>query len=212
MLKLSDLDPNNTAICSDLHLSHNREFLFGKRGFASMEEHNDTIRGQWLRDFDQDTVVINLGDVQFGDPEGEKFEAFSQWPCKIQYLLWGNHNSGSKQAFYKATGGIERYPVRVNNVEFVGRELSAVLNRKRFEFSHFPKRIWDDMNRLSIHLSGHSHGNDEGRNLNANSGRCLDVGVENALIYSNGERFYFTLQDIFEILSNQENSTLDHHE
>jgi hypothetical protein len=75
--------------------------------------------------------------------------------------------------------------------------------------SHFPKRIWDKMSHGARHVSGHSHGNDKGRNLNNEFGKCLDVGVENALAY-NG-KFFFTFEELEAIFKNKENLCLDHH-
>lgn len=197
------------VILSDLHMAHNREFLWGRRGFNSVEEHARFIREQWFELIDEETTVFNLGDSHFGDPEGKAFEDFTTWPCKVQYYLWGNHNSGSKQVYNRETQGMEIYPVRVGNVEFVGQNLTAYINGKHYEMSHFPKRIWDKMAHGARHVSGHSHGNDVERNLENNLGKCLDVGVENALEYS--EKFFFTFEELEDIFKNRLNPSLDHH-
>ena len=194
---------------SDTHQGHNREFIYGKRNFSNIEEHDRFIRDQWFELIDEETTVFNLGDSHFGDPDGRKFEDFTTWPCKIQYYLWGNHTSGAKQVYQREAMGTEIYPVRVGNVEFVGESLSARINGKCYEMSHFPKRIWDKMNKGYRHISGHSHGSDQGRNVGNEFGKCLDVGVENALKF--GQKFFFTFEELETIFRNKENKILDHH-
>ena len=78
--------------------------------------------------------------------------------------------------------------------------------------SHFPKRIWDHMAGYgkSIHLSGHSHGSDEERNVASTKGRCLDVGVENALKHSGN--IFFTYDEIIDIMETKVVQQLDHHD
>lgn len=195
---------------SDLHDGHDRSFILEPRGFGSVQEHSQFIKDQWLSMIDSETTVINLGDSHFGDPDGAKFKDFSLWPCKIQYYLWGNHTSGAKTCFFEVCKGREKYPTMFNNICFVGNQLSCAINGKQFELSHFPKRVWDKMNRGSFHLSGHSHGNDQGRNIGNEFGRCLDIGVENAIKFD--KKFFFTFEDIISILGDKENLILDHHE
>lgn len=208
MLKTYKLS-GKVVFLSDLHLNHDRDFIWGVRGFNNVTEHFEYVRDEWFKNIDWDTTVINLGDSHFGDPKGETFERFSQWPCKDHYYLWGNHTSGAKQFFEKHCMGREKYPTKANSITFVGRDFSVYINGIRFELSHFPKRVWDGMNRGAYHLSGHSHGNDQGRNLGNEFGRCMDVGVDNALKETGN--FFFTFEKIVELLGKKENLILDHH-
>lgn len=193
---------DKVVFMSDLHLGHEREFLWGKRGFSSREEHDSFIFNQWAEKIDPETTVFNLGDPCFNDADCKKFTRLAQLPCKVHYFICGNHHSGSKQAYQSVKGG------RFFNVEFLGGSQFVYINGKGFDLCHFPKRIWEDISKGAYHLSGHSHGSDPERNLNS-SGRCLDVGVENALKYDN--KFFFTLSDIFNILSKKTNPSYDHH-
>lgn len=207
MLK-SEKITGQVVFLSDLHLGHNREFLWGKRGFNSVEEHDNFIEEQWFELIDEQTTVINLGDSHFGDPTGEKFRNFCNWTCKKQYFLWGNHISGAKQVFHSETMGLEIYPTTVGNLTFVGFDASFWINGKNYQCSHFPKRIWDNMARGARCLSGHSHGNDSGRNIGNDFGKCLDIGVENAMGFSG--KFFFTFDEVEQLL-NKETKILDHH-
>lgn len=48
---------------SDLHIGHNREFVYGYRGFASCEEHDAVLVENWNSLVAEDDIVYILGDV-----------------------------------------------------------------------------------------------------------------------------------------------------
>lgn len=207
---------------SDPHLGHDRDFLYEPRGCKSVEEHTDMFLKSWNEHIDENTIVFSLGDICFNDGDGKRFDMYSRLPCLKHYVLYGNHNSGLRQAynaarehFFDQLGvtnypDVEVYPVDYNNVTFCGEDLVIRVGKKEIHMSHFPKRIWDHMGRNAFHLSGHSHGNDNGRNVGTGEGKCLDVGIENALKY-NGN-ICFTLDEIYKILDSREIVTVDHHD
>jgi calcineurin-like phosphoesterase family protein len=227
------------VVLTDLHLGHDRGFLLEPRFNAlpnevkarygdgwTVEEHAEWIKEEWDKHIDGETVVFNLGDVCFNDPKGDNFDLFSRLPCKDHYVLWGNHNSGSKQCYDAALSDLfsemkvnptehfqaipEVYPLKFNNVTFAGRELTIRVGRQEICMSHFPKLIWDHMSRGSFSLSGHSHGNSPERNPEAPLQKALDVGVENAIKF-NGTPF-FTLDEIESIMASKTIEILDHHD
>ena len=221
LLKFPKAQFPKLVFISDMHYTHDREFLWGDRGFASVEKHDAFLIENWHKHIDEDTVVFNLGDVVFRDPDAKKFEFISNLPCKAHYMLFGNHNSGSKEVYKAKVKSIlgdqmgedfELYPVPHNNVIFCGEDLAIRVGKKEIHMSHFPKRIWDHMAGYgkSIHLSGHSHGSDEERNVASTKGRCLDVGVENALKYSGN--IFFTYDEIIDIMETKVVQQLDHHD
>lgn len=202
--------------CSDLHLGHQREFLFGPRGFSTIEEHDDFIFQSFQDLVDGDTVVFNLGDVCFNDPDGKRFSSLADMPCKKHYVLDGNHNSGMKQCYdiskremFPHNLDMEFYPLVYRNVTFVGREVTVKVGRQEICLSHFSKLIWDHMSMGAWNLHGHSHGNLKGRNPDAPLQKALDVGVENAIMF-NGTPF-FTFEEIKDIMETKTIQILDHH-
>ena len=53
-------------ITSDLHFSHERDFVYGPRGFKSAQEMNETIISVWNRLIKPDDDVYVLGDLFVG--------------------------------------------------------------------------------------------------------------------------------------------------
>lgn len=118
---------------------------------------------------------------------------------------------------------LEVYPLKYNNITFCGNDLRLWVGKQEIHLSHFPKRIWDNMSekrrltetgglkgpKPSIHLSGHSHSSDLSRNISSQSGKCLDVGVENAITYD--DKFWFTYDEIENIMKDKPVQVLDHH-
>lgn len=50
-------------ITSDLHIGHNKDFVYRDRGFDSIEEHDEKLVRNWNELVGQDDVVYILGDV-----------------------------------------------------------------------------------------------------------------------------------------------------
>lgn len=211
------------AFLSDIHYGHDREFLWKPRGFNSVDEHSEFIVDNWRKHIDEDTIVFNLGDICFNDAKGNNFRMISNLPCKTQYVLWGNHCSGqnqcykeAKETFFNDLGvtnipDVEIYPLPFNNMVFCGNDLVIRIGKTEVHLSHFAKRIWDHMaNRKSLHFSGHSHGNDSGRNPSTGTGKCLDVGIENAI--NETGNIFFTYEQLVDILDKREVELHDHHD
>lgn len=204
--------------CSDFHLGHNRDFLYGKRGFDFIQTHDQWIKDQWDKHVDEDTIVFDLGDQTFHDGKGERFRDLSTWKCKEHYVLYGNHLSGYKQNYAEALekeyglDDVEVYPLKHNNITFVGGSCTIKIGRQFIVCNHFNQRIWDAMTGVPpvIHLSGHSHGNDLERLPECVKVKSMDVGVEVAKKY-NGTPF-FSLDEILEIMENKEVVVTDHHD
>lgn len=199
-------------ICSDLHYGHDKSFLFYKRGFASIVNHDIYLREQWHKLIGPDDIVINCGDICFKDPEGRLFTEISRWPCHAHYVMWGNHNSGMKKIFKDLNGDFEVYPTEYNNIVFVGEDLTFKYKNQTVYCSHFPKLIWDNIGKGAWHLSGHSHGSHPDRLPSSKTlGKTLDVGVEVALNY-NASSPYFIFDDIKKIMDTKPIRLFDHHD
>lgn len=221
LLKFKKEESDKIVFISDMHFTHDREFLWGDRGFKSSEEHDKFLLNNWKENIDEGTVVFNLGDVVFRDPNSEKFDIIAELPCKEHYLLWGNHNSGCKNVYKRAvdefmgltspvSDDIEIYPLRYKNVTFCGNDLSIRVGKKEIHLSHFAKRVWDHIGYGAWALSGHSHSSDHERNADHPRGKCLDVGVENAIKHSGN--MFFTYREVESIMNNKSVELVDHHD
>ena len=218
--------PNDKRLVfvSDLHLNHDKEFLWGKRGFESSEQHVETIFRQLGEIANDDTVLVNLGDATFRDNDRKYFDQLAALPFHAHYHIWGNHPSGAKQAYKEAIKdyfdglypylnvdeSIQVYPVKYRNVTFVGHQAFFKHRGENIFASHFPHSIWDEMKNGFWSLSGHSHGSfDETNGSRSNAGKTLDVGVETALRF-NGV-VYWDFDDVKVQMDNRDIVKKDHH-
>ena len=48
-------------VTSDLHIGHNKEFVYKERGFQSIEEHDSALLSNWNELVSSDDVVYVLG-------------------------------------------------------------------------------------------------------------------------------------------------------
>lgn len=134
-------------VTSDLHFGHDREFVWGARGYADVEEMNR----EQIRKFNEvvgpeDEVWI-LGDLMLGDRE-KGIECVKQLNGKIHICL-GNHDTGTREKLYHELGF---------DVQLAARFKYKKLN---FYLSHFPtggtnlnvENIWE----TNLCLYGHTH-------------------------------------------------------
>ncbi len=71
-------------IASDFHWGHDREFIWGARGFSCSREHDDFLLGnlkenigEFLKaSLDRKLVILHLGDLSLSDPLGDKARQF----------------------------------------------------------------------------------------------------------------------------------------
>ena len=66
-------------VTSDLHIGHNKEFVYKERGFQSIEEHDRALISNWNELVSPDDLVYVLGDVMLKkDLEDEEF-LYAKW-------------------------------------------------------------------------------------------------------------------------------------
>ena len=85
-------------LCSDLHFGHNKDFIYGPRGFDSIEKHDETIIKNWNELVSWDDEIWLLGDVMLNDNEGG-IRKLNQLAGKI-YIIAGNHDSTNRIQMY----------------------------------------------------------------------------------------------------------------
>ena len=137
---------------SDLHLSHNKEFIYKDRGFNSIEEHNKAIVHNWNAVVqEEDDIIYVLGDlIMTNIDDGMKY--LKQLKGDIRFLK-GNHDSDKK---------IENYLSRPNTT-LLGSSDYISYNKHIFYISHFPTEtsnlndIDKPLNRHILNLHGHTH-------------------------------------------------------
>lgn len=137
-------------LTSDLHFNHDKDFIWGPRGFKNIYEMNDAIIKNWNDTVDIEDDVYVLGDLMLGDNElGIKM--IKQLKGKIHIIL-GNHDTASRKALYE----------NCHNVVEVKYADVIKYNGYTFYLSHYPSITsnHDDEKPLKakiISLCGHSH-------------------------------------------------------
>ena len=189
-------DESNFFFVSDIHHGHDRDFIYKKRGYNSVQEHDAGIIEKWNSVCDENSIVFNLGDPQFNDPDGSKFlDFYSRVNFRDCYMLIGNHVSGHKRIYADALKnshpspfwdlGFELYPTVhkmspfTNKViYFLPQYVEITINKNFIVLCHYPIYSHNEQENGSYMLCGHSHGSCPLTNKNTGKGRRLDVGVE----------------------------------
>lgn len=136
-------------LSSDFHFCHNRDFIYGPRGFDSVHDMNNTI----LRNFEEmvdwtDDLYI-LGDSFLNDnEEGMKF--LKRIPGN-KHIVIGNHDTNTRVDLMRDAG-----------FDILG--YATIIKYKGYSFylSHYPtltSNLDDDkpLNKRIINLCGHTH-------------------------------------------------------
>jgi calcineurin-like phosphoesterase family protein len=191
----------NIFFTSDLHYNHDPKWpvpLWKTRGYNSSTEHKEGLIAKWNERCMDSSVVFNLGDIVFQDPDGSIFrDLCSRLNYSVMYLLLGNHVSGHKKVYLEelakqhpgaidaATKEIkyEVYPLIYQvaagkQVIFLPTYVEVVINHKPMVLSHYGIYSHNGEADYSWSLSGHSHQNNPETNWQTGKGYKLDVGVD----------------------------------
>lgn len=136
-------------ITSDTHLGHDREFIWGPRGFVSCAEHDAAVVEKWNSLVSDEDDVYLLGDVILGD-SAHGIELLKQLKGKI-HIARGNHDTDKRIQMYK----------ECDNVVEVCDIYRLKYNKIHFYMSHYPT-ITANLEKESIYqcevnLYGHTH-------------------------------------------------------
>ena len=137
-------------ITSDTHFGHDREFLFGPRGFTSIEEHDQEVIRRWNSVVGPDDVVYHLGDVMLND-NAHGMECLRQLNGQIK-IVPGNHDTDSRLKLY----------AQLENVEVMPMAIPLKYKKYNFYLSHHPT-LTSNLEKAPylrmhlINLYGHTH-------------------------------------------------------
>jgi calcineurin-like phosphoesterase family protein len=206
-LKFRSTEESRVFFWSDIHDSHEKEFILNPRGFKTASEGKEIVKQRWLKKITNKDVVFLLGDLIVGaGRDGEKrfWEMVKELPFKELYLLPGNHYSGYRQAFLRAKGegdwvvsegltafsytfeeNIPQKVVRLNleerkTIHFVPNYFEIYVNGRPIVLSHYPILSWNGMGKGSWHIHGHCHGSLYNSEIGKMyyKNRVIDVGIE----------------------------------
>ena len=143
-------------ITSDLHFGHDKEFLYGPRGFNSIEEHDRAIIKNWNEIVTPNDEVYILGDLMLGDNESGMHK-LSQLMGTINIVI-GNHDTDKRLELYSKFG------MNIAQIEYAYR---LKYNKYSFFLTHYPTltaNLGEDdkpLKRKTINICGHSHTKDK---------------------------------------------------
>ena len=137
-------------VTSDTHFGHDREFLWGPRGFTNSKEHDEAIIKNWNEIVGPEDIVYHLGDLMLGAND-YGIECVKRLNGTIK-LIRGNHDTDARWKLYAT------HP----NVECIG--WAEVIKYKKYNFylSHHPT-LTSNLEKAPylrmhlINLYGHTH-------------------------------------------------------
>ena len=151
---------------SDLHIGHDKEFLWGARGFSSVEEYDTAIIKNWNEIvWPTDTVYI-LGDLCMGGNEYEWNRVYKVLNGHKKFIH-GNHDTDNK---------IKRYVTEYGMEDLGLASLYRYSKKRMFYLSHFPTLVANhEVEKFFWCLSGHTHSRDKFEN---GRGCCYNVALD----------------------------------
>ena len=132
---------------SDLHLGHDKEFIWKARGFNSVGEMNETIIKNLQETVGENDYLYILGDLCLCPSEEAKYW-LAQIPGKVHVIV-GNHDTDSRLGLYDDFGFTWCFANRMRYKKY------------HFFLSHYPTLTAnpgeDKLTLAHINLFGHTH-------------------------------------------------------
>ena len=141
-------------VCSDLHFNHDRQFVWGARGFNSVEEMNEAVIERHNSVVTPEDDVYVLGDLCLGGGESSTIFRNQALIGRLNgrlHIVLGNHDTPAR---------IEMYRFCRNVVEIV---YATMIHYQGYHFylSHFPTLTAnlekEHLKQCTINLFGHTH-------------------------------------------------------
>lgn len=176
----------NTFVSSDTHFRHAKEFVWKKRGYSSVDEHDNMLIDSINDVIKPDDNFIHLGDFCLNATVDDFDKLISRINCKNIYLIWGNHPNPQYKNIYLPivkrilgeayTPESTVYPIRYKNVIFIGHYAEVIIGGKYVVLNHYPIYVWNEMMHGAWMLCGHSHNGCKLSQATNTEGKILDVG------------------------------------
>ena len=158
---------------SDLHLNHNKDFVYKPRGFDNVIDMNMAIIERWNNTVELDDDIYCLGDLIMGKSE-ESIEWLKLLAGRI-HVIAGNHDTDNRIELYKQCPNIV-------DVKFADR-----IKYKKIVFflSHYPTITTNQQDKPVWCISGHTHSPDifqefymNNYNVACDADNCTPVSIE----------------------------------
>lgn len=133
---------------SDLHLNHQKNFIWEERGFSSVEEMNATIIDNFNSIIHPCDTLYLLGDNWLNCSVEEGIALLHQIRCKDIRFIFGNHDGPQRREALKEVGMPLGWAEMIKDA------------KKYYLLSHYPTQTanYDDEWATAVrNLHGHSH-------------------------------------------------------
>lgn len=183
---------SNIFVVGDYHFCHDKEFLWGSRGFSSIEEHDQTLIEHHNFVVKPEDIVYCLGDIMLQNNE-KGMENFSKLNGHF-YIAIGNHDSNARIELYKQYMESPTGIARIEDIQFAYR---IRYMKKELYLSHYPTIVDNGEDQKPVfNIHAHTHSKEHFSNYpkcycaSIDSNRCfpillpqviLDIKQQNAL-------------------------------
>ena len=143
-------------LTSDLHFNHDREFVWGARGFCCVQDMNEAIIEHWNAIVAPEDDVYVLGDLCLGGAgmNDENQKLIERLNGRIHIIL-GNHDTPARIKMYCFCKNVVEAPKYADMLSYKGYH---------FYMSHFPTMTAnldrESLKQCTICLYGHTHQTD----------------------------------------------------
>ena len=142
-------------VVSDWHFNHNVEFVWGARGFKSVDEMNEAIIERHNSIVSPEDDIYVLGDNCLGGGTSEILAANKSLIERLNgklHFIYGNHDTNTR---------IEMYKTLSNCKEVIGWATMLKYKKYHFYLSHFPTMVANletkSLREEVLNLYGHTH-------------------------------------------------------
>lgn len=136
-------------LTSDLHMGHDREFIWKVRGYESVSAMNTAQVQKWNSIIEDEDDVYILGDVILGDTSNIEF--IKQLKGRIHIVL-GNHDTATREKMYRELPGV---------VEVAEIGIRLKYKKHHFVLTHYPMLTGnlerESLKQMTLNLYGHTH-------------------------------------------------------
>jgi calcineurin-like phosphoesterase family protein len=136
-------------LTSDLHMGHDREFVWKVRGYDSVQAMNLAQVQKWNETVKDEDDIYALGDLMLGDPDNIEF--IKQLKGRIHIVL-GNHDTANREKMYRELPNV---------VEVAEVGIRLKYKKHHFVLTHYPMLTGnlekESLKQMTLNLYGHTH-------------------------------------------------------
>lgn len=156
---------NKIFLTSDLHFGHDKDFIWGPRGYGSIKEHDTDIIRKWNNKVEKTDDIFILGDLMLGDNE-QGMKKIEQLNGHLHIIL-GNHDTNTRVNEYMNC-------IAVHDIQYA---LMQKYKKYSFFLCHYPTHMgnYDMQMARQWCLHGHTHSKEKFCEFDKNYNVALDA-------------------------------------